>query len=433
MPNGRPGIGGTHHVALKVGSADAQLKWKRRLADLGLRVTGPFDRVYFSSIYFRDPDGLILEIATLGPGWTVDEPADQLGTTVIAPPQHLVKGHRDEDAIRAKTWPEPVPAITPDMALTAGMHHITAIGSDMEATDAFYSGLLGLRRVKKTANFDDPGRPTGIGAMRTGRPGSLITYFERDATKERHARIGTGQTHHFALRRQGRGDAARVARDARARGPARLAGDGPRLLQEHLHERSRRAHRGARHHRSRVRIRRAGRDARPGAEAAAVARARSPRHRGAAAARDDAAVAAGGGGLMALHLRSPGPHHGQPIRQAGAPLGAGRAVGILLHGRGASAESILELTDGLRADGITWLAPQAAGHTWYPNRFIAPIESNEPWLTVRARGCRRRRCAGGDGVRCRRRASSSAGSRKAPAWRSSSSSAPPPATGRWPD
>lgn len=84
---------------------------------------------------------------------------------------------------------------------------------------------------------------------------------------------------------------------------------------------------------------------------------------------------------MALHLRSPGPHHGQPIRQAGAPLGAGQAVGILLHGRGASAESILELTDGLHADGITWLAPQAAGQTWYPNRFIAPIESNEPWLT----------------------------------------------------
>jgi len=84
---------------------------------------------------------------------------------------------------------------------------------------------------------------------------------------------------------------------------------------------------------------------------------------------------------MALHLRSEGPHHGQPIRQAGAPLGAGRAVGILLHGRGASAESILELTDALHADGITWLAPQAAGHTWYPNRFIAPIESNEPWLT----------------------------------------------------
>lgn len=84
---------------------------------------------------------------------------------------------------------------------------------------------------------------------------------------------------------------------------------------------------------------------------------------------------------MALHLRSGGPHHGQPIRAAGMALGTGRAVGILLHGRGATAESILELSGGVRADGVTWLAPQAAGNTWYPNRFIAPIESNEPWLT----------------------------------------------------
>ncbi len=82
-----------------------------------------------------------------------------------------------------------------------------------------------------------------------------------------------------------------------------------------------------------------------------------------------------------LHVRSGGPHHGQPIRRAGAPLGAGRAAGILLHGRGATAESILDLVRVLASDGITWLAPQAAGHTWYPNRFVAPIETNEPWLT----------------------------------------------------
>jgi glyoxalase family protein len=199
VPKGRPGIGGTHHVALKVGSPQAQLKWKRRLTDLGLRVTGPFDRVYFTSIYFKDPDGLILEIATLGPGWTVDEPEAALGQRVIEPPQALVKGHRDEDAIRATTWPEPVPTITPDMSLGLGMHHITAIGSDIEATDAFYSGLLGMRRVKKTANFDDPGSAHWYWGDQAGRPGTLITYFERDPGKEVRAQIGTGQTHHFAF------------------------------------------------------------------------------------------------------------------------------------------------------------------------------------------------------------------------------------------
>jgi predicted esterase len=84
---------------------------------------------------------------------------------------------------------------------------------------------------------------------------------------------------------------------------------------------------------------------------------------------------------VTLHVRSDGPHHGQPVHTAGAALGAGRAAGILLHGRGATAESILELVRVLESDGVTWVAPQAAGHTWYPNRFLAPIESNEPWLT----------------------------------------------------
>jgi predicted esterase len=82
-----------------------------------------------------------------------------------------------------------------------------------------------------------------------------------------------------------------------------------------------------------------------------------------------------------LQIRTAGPHHHQHVRQAGPPLGEGRAAGILLHGRGATAESILELVHSLNAEGLTWLAPQAAGHTWYPNRFLAPLASNEPWLS----------------------------------------------------
>ena len=63
---GYPGIGGTHHFALTVADEDGLLKWKRRLIDLGLQVNGPLDRHYFTSLYFRDPDGVILEIATAG-------------------------------------------------------------------------------------------------------------------------------------------------------------------------------------------------------------------------------------------------------------------------------------------------------------------------------------------------------------------------------
>jgi phospholipase/carboxylesterase len=82
-----------------------------------------------------------------------------------------------------------------------------------------------------------------------------------------------------------------------------------------------------------------------------------------------------------LTLRSPGPHHGQPVIVEGPALGTAPAVGILLHGRGASAEGILELGYAIRAPHVTWLAPQAASHSWYPNRFVAPLASNEPWLS----------------------------------------------------
>ncbi|NJL95880.1 MAG: glyoxalase, partial [Anaerolineae bacterium] len=94
-PRGFPGIGGTHHFALTVADYDGLLKWKRRLTDLGLAVDGPFDRHYFTSIYFRDPDGVIVEIATLGPGWAVDEAPDAIGTAFRAPPEAMMVANRD--------------------------------------------------------------------------------------------------------------------------------------------------------------------------------------------------------------------------------------------------------------------------------------------------------------------------------------------------
>ena len=198
-PRGYPGIGGTHHFAMRVADYNGLLKWKRRLTDLGLPVTGPLDHHYFKSIYFNDPDGTILEIATNGPGWTVDEAADSLGTEFRAPPAEMVVNNRDEDRIRAETWPEPVLTITPDMALMNGMHHITAIGADIGRTHAFFGELLGMRRVKMTNNFDDPNSAHWYWGVGDGRPGTLITYFERDPRKERRAQMGAGQTHHFAL------------------------------------------------------------------------------------------------------------------------------------------------------------------------------------------------------------------------------------------
>ena len=198
-PKGHPGIGGTHHFAMRVRDYDGLLQWKRRLVDLGLKVNGPLDRHYFKSIYFNDPDGTILEIATDGPGWTIDETPDALGMTFRAPPEEMMVNNRDEARIKAETWPEPVATITPEMALSQGMHHITAIGANIERTQAFFGDLLGMRRVKMTNNFDDPKSAHWYWGVGDGQPGTLITYFERDPSRERRVQMGAGQTHHFAL------------------------------------------------------------------------------------------------------------------------------------------------------------------------------------------------------------------------------------------
>jgi predicted esterase len=75
------------------------------------------------------------------------------------------------------------------------------------------------------------------------------------------------------------------------------------------------------------------------------------------------------------------PHQGQPVRMAGEPLERARAAMLMVHGRGARAEDILTLAEQLGQPGFAYLAPQAAGNTWYPNRFLVPIEQNEPWLS----------------------------------------------------
>lgn len=80
-------------------------------------------------------------------------------------------------------------------------------------------------------------------------------------------------------------------------------------------------------------------------------------------------------------MTASGPHQGQPVLVAGKPLAQARAAMILVHGRGATAESILDLASLLPHPDFTYLAPQAAGFTWYPYSFLAPLSQNEPGLT----------------------------------------------------
>ncbi len=74
-------------------------------------------------------------------------------------------------------------------------------------------------------------------------------------------------------------------------------------------------------------------------------------------------------------------HQNQPILATGAPLHQAHAAMIMIHGRGATADSILSLANEFDANDFAYLAPQAANNTWYPYRFLESIERNEPWLS----------------------------------------------------
>lgn len=78
--------------------------------------------------------------------------------------------------------------------------------------------------------------------------------------------------------------------------------------------------------------------------------------------------------------RGSGPHAGQRILTAGAPIQDARGAVITLHGRGASADDIIGLSTHLGQDDIAYFAPQAAGSVWYPQRFLEPKALNQPWL-----------------------------------------------------
>jgi glyoxalase family protein len=80
------GAGMTHHVAWRAADDAEQQVWLQRLVEIGLRPSAVLDRTYFRSIYFRMPDGILLEIATDGPGFLVDEPRETLGEALALPP-----------------------------------------------------------------------------------------------------------------------------------------------------------------------------------------------------------------------------------------------------------------------------------------------------------------------------------------------------------
>src|SRR5262249_3391831 len=80
------GLGTVHHVAMAVATAEEQLRLREDLIASGTRVTEVLDRSYFTSIYFREPGGVLFETATVGPGFLIDERPDRLGRDLNLPP-----------------------------------------------------------------------------------------------------------------------------------------------------------------------------------------------------------------------------------------------------------------------------------------------------------------------------------------------------------
>ncbi|RYG23339.1 ring-cleaving dioxygenase, partial [bacterium] len=105
---GRVGSGGVHHVAFRVRDEEHLLALQERIEAAGLRTSGEIDRYWFRSVYFREPGGTLYELATEGPGFSVDEDTATLGEkTTLAP---FLEPHRKE--IEAGLRPLPPPSYT---------------------------------------------------------------------------------------------------------------------------------------------------------------------------------------------------------------------------------------------------------------------------------------------------------------------------------
>jgi glyoxalase family protein len=113
-PEGEESLGTVHHVAWRAADPEHQSEWRDALVKAGRNVTPVIDRYYFKSIYFREPGGVLFEIATDGPGFTIDETAEDLGSSLSLPPWFQVRRDRLD-----KTLP---PIVVPTTATTGAGH-----------------------------------------------------------------------------------------------------------------------------------------------------------------------------------------------------------------------------------------------------------------------------------------------------------------------
>jgi glyoxalase family protein len=113
-PEGEESLGTVHHVAWRATDAAHQADWREVLVGAGRSVTPVIERYYFKSIYSREPGGVLFEIATDGPGFTVDEPVESLGSSLSLPPWFQVRRDRLDETLP--------PIVVPTTATTGAGH-----------------------------------------------------------------------------------------------------------------------------------------------------------------------------------------------------------------------------------------------------------------------------------------------------------------------
>jgi glyoxalase family protein len=178
------GAGVAHHFAFTTRDEESLASWKDWLEQNNVSVLGPFDRGSFKSLYFRDPDGLILEVATPGNGKDYSDASHS---------ELLLKFGNGTSSGKA-TAPR-IRGISVEMKLQ-GLHHVTALTHGSSQTREFFSGILNMESVKENQRGSS-GTAQQIFGLEGGRPGSMISFVESPVAP--HGTVGVGTVHHIAL------------------------------------------------------------------------------------------------------------------------------------------------------------------------------------------------------------------------------------------
>lgn len=180
---GQVGAGVTHHFAFTTRDQECLANWKIWLQQNDVSVLGPFDRGSFKSVYFRTPDGLILEIATPGNG---RDYSDALHSELIL---------QFDGPTTVKAGAPRIREVSVEMKLQ-GLHHVTALAHGSPQTREFYAGTLDMEMVKDNRRGLS-GTAQQVFGLEGGRPGSMISFLESPVAP--HGIVGVGTVHHVAF------------------------------------------------------------------------------------------------------------------------------------------------------------------------------------------------------------------------------------------